>query len=289
MSIAKANDGLISPRAVERVVTGREVMEGAGVRITRVLTQDLQRRLDPFLMLDIFRSDNPDDYGAGFPAHPHRGFETVTFMVDGRMRHKDSAGHQGLVENGGVQWMTAGRGVIHSEMPEQENGMMEGFQLWLNLPASEKMCTPWYRDFSSGDLPKFTTEQGVKVTVIAGEIDDTKGAVQRAGTEPLFLDLEFPVGASFAAPLPAEFNAFVVVYRGSVGAGNTPLVQRQMAIFANQGEKIELKASERSRAILLAGRPLNEPIAQHGPFVMNTNAELHQAVADFNAGRLGEH
>ena len=161
MSMATHNDAAVSLRAVERVVTGHEVIEGAGVRITRVLTQDLQRRLDPFLMLDIFRSDNPDDYGAGFPSHPHRGFETVTFMVDGRMRHKDSAGHEGLVENGGVQWMTAGRGVIHSEMPEQENGMMEGFQLWLNLPASEKMCAPWYRDFSSDDLPKFTTDQGV--------------------------------------------------------------------------------------------------------------------------------
>ncbi len=275
-------------RAVERVVTGREVTEGAGVRITRVLTQDLQRRLDPFLMLDIFRSDDPRDYGAGFPSHPHRGFETVTFMVDGRMRHKDSAGHEGLVENGGVQWMTAGRGVIHSEMPEQENGMMEGFQLWLNLPASEKMCAPWYRDFTSGDLPAFTTDHGVKVTVIAGEIDGAKGAVRRPGTEPLFLDLALPAGATFTAQLPAEFNAFAVVYRGSVGAGDTLLGQRQMAIFANQGAVIELKANELSRAILLAGRPLNEPIAQHGPFVMNTTAQLHEAVADFNAGRLGE-
>lgn len=288
MSSATQTDTAVLLRAVERVVTGREVMEGAGVRITRVLTQDLQRRLDPFLMLDVFRSDNPDDYGAGFPSHPHRGFETVTFMIDGCMRHKDSAGHEGLVENGGVQWMTAGRGVIHSEIPEQENGMMEGFQLWLNLPASEKMCAPWYRDFSSGDLPKFATDQGVNVTVIAGQIDGTKGAVQRAATEPLFLDLEFPAGTSFTAPLPAEFNAFVVVYRGSVGVGDTLLSQRQMAIFANQGSSIALKATQPSRAILLAGRPLNEPVAQHGPFVMNTNAQLHQAVADFQAGRLGE-
>ena len=289
MSIAKQIDAPVSLRAVERVVTGREIMEGAGVRITRVLTQDLQRRLDPFLMLDVFRSDDPNDYGAGFPSHPHRGFETVTFMVDGRMRHKDSAGHEGLVENGGVQWMTAGRGVIHSEMPEQENGMMEGFQLWLNLPASEKMCAPWYRDFSGEDLPKFTTDQGVRVTVIAGEIGGVKGAVQRAGTEPLFLDLEFPAGATFTASLRPEFNVFVVVYRGSVGADNTPLRQRQMAIFANQCSAIALTATEPSRAILLAGRPLNEPIAQHGPFVMNTKAQLQEAVADFNAGRLGEH
>ena len=289
MSIAKQIDAPVSLRAVERVVTGREIMEGAGVRITRVLTQDLQRRLDPFLMLDVFRSDDPNDYGAGFPSHPHRGFETVTFMVDGRMRHKDSAGHEGLVENGGVQWMTAGRGVTHSEMPEQENGMMEGFQLWLNLPASEKMCAPWYRDFSGEDLPKFTTDQGVRVTVIAGEIGGVKGAVQRAGTEPLFLDLEFPAGATFTASLRPEFNVFVVVYRGSVGADNTPLRQRQMAIFANQCSAIALTATEPSRAILLAGRPLNEPIAQHGPFVMNTKAQLQEAVADFNAGRLGEH
>ena len=289
MSSSAQTGAPLALRAVERVVTGREVMEGAGVRITRVLTQDLQRRLDPFLMLDIFRSDNPEDYGAGFPSHPHRGFETVTFMVDGRMRRKDSAGHEGLVENGGVQWMTAGRGVIHSEMPEQENGMMEGFQLWLNLPASEKMCAPWYRDFSAGDLPKFTTEQGVKVTVIAGRINGIEGAVKRATTEPLFLDLEMPAGTTFTAPVPAEFNAFVVAYQGSVGAGNTPLRQRQMAIFANEGSAIVLKASEPSRAILLAGRPLNEPIAQHGPFVLNTNAQLHEAVADFQAGRLAAH
>ncbi|MBP6279646.1 MAG: pirin family protein [Rhodocyclaceae bacterium] len=289
MSSMMHTDTPLALRAVERVVIGREVMEGAGVRITRVLTQDLQHRLDPFLMLDVFRSDDPDDYGAGFPSHPHRGFETVTFMIDGRMRHTDSAGHEGLVENGGVQWMTAGRGVIHSEMPEQKNGMMEGFQLWLNLPASDKMCAPWYRDFGSGDLPKFTTDQGVNVTVIAGQVGSTKGAVQRAGTAPLFLDLEFPAGATFALPLTAEFNAFAVAYRGSVGAGDTLLGQRQMAIFANQGAAIELKANEPSRAILLAGRPLNEPIAQHGPFVMNTTAQLYEAVADFNAGRLGEH
>jgi quercetin 2,3-dioxygenase len=282
-------DGSVSLRSVERVVTGREVMEGAGVRITRVLDQDLQRRLDPFLMLDVFRSDNPDDYGAGFPSHPHRGFETVTFMVDGRMLHKDSAGHEGLVENGGVQWMTAGRGVIHSEMPEQENGMMEGFQLWLNLPATDKMRDPWYRDFRAGDLPTFTTEHGVKVTVIAGQLGGIEGAVRRSKTEPLFLDLDMPAGTSFTVPVPPGFNAFVVAYRGSIGAGETPLKQRQMAILANDGEAIALTASERSRAILLAGRPLNEPIAQHGPFVMNTTAQLHEAVADFHAGRLGEH
>lgn len=167
--------------------------------------------------------------------------------------------------------------------------MMEGFQLWLNLPAKEKMCTPWYRDFNAGDLPKFTTEQGVKVTLIAGKLEGVEGAVQRATTEPLFLDLEMPAGTTFTAPVPAEFNAFVVAYQGSVGAGNTPLRQRQMAIFANEGSTIVLQASAPSRAILLAGRPLNEPIAQHGPFVMNTNAQLHQAVADFQAGRLAAH
>jgi redox-sensitive bicupin YhaK (pirin superfamily) len=194
-----------------------------------------------------------------------------------------------LVENGGVQWMTAGRGVVHSEMPEQENGMMEGFQLWLNLPASEKMCAPWYRDFSSDDLPRVTTSEGVKVTVIAGEFNGVEGAVQRAMTEPLFLDLELPAGATFIAPLPAKLNAFVVAYRGSVGAGDTVLNHRQMAVFSNEGTAISLRATEPSRAILLAGRPLNEPIAQHGPFVMNTAAQLHQAVGDFHAGRLGEH
>src|SRR6476619_752878 len=182
------------PRGVERLIVGQPTSDGAGVKLTRVLTADLQRRLDPFLMLDAFGTDRPEDYIAGFPDHPHRGFETVTYMIAGRMRHRDSAGHEGLLQNGGVQWMTAGRGVIHSELPEQEDGRMEGFQLWLNLPAIDKMSAPWYRDIQSAELPEFTTAEGVKVRVIAGSSHGVAGAVQREVTQPLYLDLELPAG-----------------------------------------------------------------------------------------------
>ena len=277
------------PRRVERIVHGKETMEGAGVRIVRVLTQDLQRRLDPFLMLDNFRSDDPDDYVAGFPDHPHRGFETVTFMIDGRMRHRDSAGHEGLLENGGVQWMTAGRGIIHSEMPEQEDGVMEGFQLWVNLPAKDKMCPTWYRDFAAADLPRYTTPEGVAVQVLAGASGGVAGAVQREATEVLYLDLDLPSGTTFTQPLPPGHNAFVCVYRGKVSLGGTAVSRDEMAILTNDADAdgVRIVAEGAARAVLIAGRPLNEPIAQYGPFVMNTQAELQQAVVDYRAGRLG--
>ena len=184
-------------RSVERLVEGTPVTDGAGVRISRMLAQDLQRRLDPFLMLDVFRSDDPSDYLAGFPDHPHRGFETVTYMIAGRMRHRDNAGHQGLLETGGVQWMTAGRGIIHSEMPEQEQGLMEGFQLWLNLPTADKMVAPHYRDIQAGEIPEFVTAEGVTVRVIAGECRGQRGAIVRPVTDPLYLDLHFPAGGSY--------------------------------------------------------------------------------------------
>src|SRR4051812_25646660 len=186
-----------SARSVERLINGQFVMDGAGVKINRVLTQPLQRRLDPFLMLDAFGSDKPGDYIAGFPEHPHRGFETVSYMITGRMRHRDSAGHEGLITNGGVQWMTAGRGVVHSEMPEQEEGLMEGFQLWLNLPAKDKLAAPWYRDIPNAEIPRYTTEDGATVQVIAGTSHGVEGAVQREGTLPLYLDIELAAGARF--------------------------------------------------------------------------------------------
>lgn len=275
------------PRRVERVITGQPTSDGAGVKLVRVLTQDLQQRLDPFLMLDNFASDDPKDYGAGFPNHPHRGFETVTYMIAGRMRHRDSTGNEGLLQNGGVQWMTAGRGLIHSEMPEQEEGRMEGFQLWLNLPGKDKMREPWYRDIQSGDLPHFTTPEGVTVRVIAGESHGVTGAVQREHTEPLYLDLQFPEGgAEFAQPLPATHNAFVCVYRGTVEVGGQAVQPQRMAILANEGDGAVLRSSGPARALLIAGRPLREPIAQYGPFVMNTRDQLVQAVEDFNNGRL---
>ena len=277
-------------RAVERLVIGRATSDGAGVKLTRVLTQDLQRRLDPFLMLDAFGSDQPDDYIAGFPDHPHRGFETITYMIAGRMRHRDSAGHEGLLENGGVQWMTAGRGVIHSEIPQQEQGVMEGFQLWLNLPARDKMCLPWYRDFKVDDLPRFQTPQGAAVTVIAGASHGVQGAVTRDATAPLYLDVHLPAGASFAQSLPAGHNAFVYVYRGSVRIQGDDVPVQRMALLANdaQADGVVIEATEDARVLLIAGQPLKEPIAQYGPFVMNTQQEIYQALSDMRDGRLGE-
>jgi len=276
------------PRRVERLVAGQPTSDGAGVKLTRVLTHTLQQRLDPFLMLDAFGSDRPDDYIAGFPDHPHRGFETVTYMIAGRMRHRDSAGHEGLLENGGVQWMTAGRGVIHSELPEQEEGVMEGFQLWLNLPARDKMAAPWYRDFKNADLPAFTTDAGVQVTVIAGESHGVTGAVTREATAPLYLDLHLGAGSHFAQPLPAGHNAFVYVYRGAVTIAGQAVPVQRMAILANEGDGLRIEASEDAKALLIAGRPLREPIVQYGPFVMNTKEEIYQAVEDYREGRLGE-
>ena len=288
MNSFAAHEGVLRPRTVERLVTGKPTTDGAGVKLTRVLTQPLQRRLDPFLMLDAFGSDQPDDYIAGFPDHPHRGFETITYMIAGRMLHRDSAGHEGLLENGGVQWMTAGRGVIHSEIPQQQDGVMEGFQLWLNLPAQDKMCAPWYRDFAAAELPRLTTDAGVEVTVIAGESHGVTGAVTREQTAPLYLDLNLPAGARFAQPLAAGHNAFLYVYRGALEVGGETVPVRSMAILANAADSdgVAIEASADSRALLIAGRPLGEPIAQYGPFVMNTEQEIYQAVADYRAGRL---
>jgi redox-sensitive bicupin YhaK (pirin superfamily) len=280
------NTTVTQPRSVERLIAGRPTSDGAGVKLTRVLTQDLQRRLDPFLMLDAFGSDSADDYIAGFPDHPHRGFETVTYMLAGRMRHRDSAGHEGLLADGGVQWMTAGRGVIHSELPEQTEGRMEGFQLWLNLPAKDKMAAPWYRDIQSAEVPEWRGA-GVSARVIAGESHGVSGAVQREGTAPLYLDLHFEPGTAFDQPLPEGHNAFVYVYRGSLTIGAQPVPAQRMAILGTVGDGVRLAASaDGARAILIAGRPLKEPIVQYGPFVMNTQQEIVQAVEDFRAGRL---
>lgn len=280
-------------RGVERLVQGQDTQDGAGVRLTRLLSQDLQERLDPFLMLDAFGSNKPGDYMAGFPEHPHRGIETVTYMIAGRLRHKDSGGHEGLLQNGGVQWMTAGRGLVHSEMPEQEEGVMEGFQLWLNLPAKNKLCEPSYRDIQSDEVPELTTNSGVLVRVIASQSHGRHGAIQREQTEPLYLDLHFPntEGAVFEQAMSATHNAFVYVYRGGlevVQGDKTCVVPiKRMAILSNEGDGLVLRAQANTRAVLIAGNPLNEPIAQYGPFVMNTREELVQAVDDFRAGLMG--
>ncbi len=288
MKRVQSIDRISRSRTVESLVAGKATSDGAGVKLTRVLTQGFQHRLDPFLMLDAFGSDKADDYIAGFPDHPHRGFETVTYMIAGRMRHRDSAGHEGLLENGGVQWMTAGRGVIHSELPEQQAGVMEGFQLWLNLPAKDKMCAPWYRDFATGDLPRFGTDAGAEVTVIAGESHGVAGAVTREATAPLYLDIHLAAGGRFVQTLPAGHNAFLYVYRGEVEVAGSAIPVQRMAILSNDAEAdgVVVESARESRALLIAGHPLREPIAQYGPFVMNSEQEIYQALADYREGRL---
>ena len=288
MNAARTATTIRHSRTVEQLIVGKATSDGAGVKLTRVLTQSLHKRLDPFLMLDAFGSDNPDDYIAGFPDHPHRGFETITYMLAGRMRHRDSAGHEGVLEGGGVQWMTAGRGVIHSEIPQQESGVMEGFQLWLNLPARDKLCAPWYRDFAATELPRFVTDTGVAVTVIAGESHGVSGAVTRAATEPLYLDIHLPAGARFGQTLPPGHNAFLHVYRGEIAVVGTAVPAQRMAILANDPETdgVVIEAASEARVLLIAGQPLNESIAQYGPFVMNSEQEVYQALADYREGRL---
>lgn len=288
MQTTRKHEESHSSRQVEQLIAGVVTSDGAGVTLTRVLGQRLQRRLDPFLMLDAFGSDDPDDYIAGFPDHPHRGFETVTYMIAGRMRHRDSAGHEGLLETGGVQWMTAGRGVIHSEIPEQSEGRMEGFQLWLNLPRTHKMAQPWYKDFTHADLPRFLTDAGVAVTVIAGQSHGVSGVVHRETTAPLYLDVHLPAGAQFTQSLPADHNAFLYVYRGAVQVGERAIPLQRMAILTNDpdAQGVTMRAIDDARVLLVAGHPLREPIVQHGPFVMNTEQEIRQAVQDFRDGSL---
>ncbi|MDX8399962.1 MAG: pirin family protein [Gallionellaceae bacterium] len=275
-------------RTIERLVTGVATSDGAGVKLTRVLSGKLQQRLDPFLMLDAFGSDNPDDYIAGFPDHPHRGFETVTYMLAGRMRHRDSAGHEGLLDDGGVQWMTAGRGVIHSEIPEQEDGVMEGFQLWINLPAQRKMAEPWYKDYPSASIPEYSSAENVTVRVISGSSNGVDGVITREVTEPMYLDIHIPAGSEFSTAIAASHNAFIYVYRGALTVGDTQVESRHMGILSNtpEADGVTLKASEDTRVILLSAKPLNEAIVQYGPFVMNTQEEINQALDDFRNGRF---
>ena len=306
--------GVQHGRSIELKLSGQEVMDGAGVRIQRLLTQELQARLDPWLLLDVFRSDDPRDYLAGFPEHPHRGFETITYMLHGRMRHRDSAGHEGLLESGGVQWMTAGRGVIHSEMPEQQAGLMSGIQLWLNLPASDKLCAPWYRDFQAHELPRGSTAAGVELRVIAGSSHGLHGLVERPASQPLYLHLSLPPASHFSQPLGAELNACVVVLQGQleVVAGNTDtdaegagqqarhaehadasgrVSAGELAVLANtptaDGVELRNDADAPCEVLLIAGRPLHEAIVQRGPFVMNSEAEIRQAYLDYRQGRFG--
>jgi redox-sensitive bicupin YhaK (pirin superfamily) len=276
-------------RNVRQIVRGRPTSDGAGVKLTRVIGQPGLDMLDPFLMLDEFRSDRADDYIAGFPSHPHRGFETVTYMLAGRMRHGDNQGNSGLLTAGSVQWMTAGRGILHSEMPEQENGLMWGFQLWVNLPAKDKMTAPRYQDIAPEKIPEVQLAPGATARVIAGEAGGVTGPVQAAATAAVYLDVRIEHGAAVEIALPAGHNAFIYVYEGQarVGEGRGGELLRGDLGVLEQGDNVRIAAVEApARLILVAGRPLNEPVAKYGPFVMNTPQQIAQTIEDFRAGRF---
>ncbi len=277
---------MTNQRKVEQVVTGMPTTDGAGVELVRVIGQPKLMDLDPFLLLDAFRSDNPDDYIAGFPPHPHRGFETVTYLLDGRMRHKDSAGNEGVIEPGGIQWMTAGKGIVHSEMPEQENGLLEGFQLWINLPASHKMSVPAYQEHGADKIP-LEERAGSKVRVITGVTSlGTKGPVIQPLTSPLYLDVSLDANTQFSETLTATHNAFVYVMKGSLELDSTTLVRDQLAVLT-KGDIVKLYSTRNAaRFLLLAGKPLGEPVQRAGPFVMNTREELNQAYQDYQSGNF---
>jgi redox-sensitive bicupin YhaK (pirin superfamily) len=277
----------MTARTIERTVRGMKTSDGAGVKLTRVIGTPVLRRVDPFLMLDEFRSDDPNDYAAGFPDHPHRGFETITYMIAGRFRHKDNKGHEGLLETGGAQWMTAGRGIVHSEMPEQKEGLAAGFQLWLNLPARDKMCEPSYRDLQAEDIPRVDLGGGAEARVLAGRVGDVTGPIDGRDTEPVYVDVVLPAGTSATIPVPKGHHGFVYPFEGeSIVAGGKTLVRGELGVLAD-GDSVVLEAKGgATRALVVAGKPLGEPIAQYGPFVMNTAEELEQAVSDFRSGKF---
>ena len=284
----------MTPRTVQRVIPSLPTSDGAGVKLRRSLGQSPAARLDPFLMLDHFSTDNAADYIAGFPSHPHRGFETVTYMLDGHMLHEDHLGHAGDLKNGGVQWMTAGRGIIHSEMPQQEAGRMRGFQLWINLPAREKMKPAAYRNIEAPEIPVVLQADGGRVKVIAGTVTvdgrPVAGPIQGVSTDPLYLDVALPAGARFTQPIAAGYSAFVYVFEGSVAVGPAAAARTlgtHSAGVLTDGDAVELRGgAEGGRALLLAGRPLREAVVQYGPFVMNTPEEIEQAIRDYQNGEL---
>ena len=272
-------------RPILQLVPALGTSDGAGVSLRRSLGTPALRHLDPFLMLDHFGSENPDDYIAGFPDHPHRGFITFTYMLDGHMEHRDSLGNRGDLKAGGAQWMKAASGVIHSEMPRQVNGLMRGFQLWINLPAARKMGDPDYQEFAPADIPSLEAD-GARVRVLAGEHAGVAGAVRDPDTDVLYLDVDLPAGAAFQRPLPGGHNAFVYIYEGDGAVAGGPLAAHHLAVLG-PGDGFALTAGDAgARFILVAGRPIGEPIVQYGPFVMNTREEIEQAFADYRDGRL---
>lgn len=278
----------MSARPVVRSTRGVQTSDGAGVRLRRLIGGGgAIPSIDPFLMLDYFDSPNARDYIAGFPEHPHRGFETVTYMLSGRMRHRDNHGGEGVIEAGGIQWMTAGRGLVHSEMPEQSEGLMRGFQLWVNLPARLKMTAPGYQEHAAERMPVEERPDGVRVKVIAGSTSlGTRGPVTAEATDPRYFDIELPAGAEFVETLPADHAAFIVVHEGRIEIGGKQVEAVGLAELG-AGDQVTMRAADvPARALLIAGKPLREPVAWHGPFVMNTHEELVQAVEDYQAGRF---
>jgi redox-sensitive bicupin YhaK (pirin superfamily) len=288
-ALPRSDEASHADRHVTRIVRGRATSDGAGVKLTRVIGQPGLDMIDPFLMLDEFRSDSASDYIGGFPTHPHRGFETVTYMLAGRMRHGDNQGNSGLLTPGSVQWMTAGRGILHSEMPEQEDGLMWGFQLWVNLPASDKMTAPRYQDIAPERIPEITPASGVRIRVIAGSIGGVDGPVQGVATEPVYADVRIEANSTVELQLPAEHHGFAYAYEGqaNVGAGpNSGLVRGDLGVLS-AGETVTISTGDApAKLIVVAGKPLNEPVAKYGPFVMNTQQQIVQAVEDFRAGKF---
>jgi quercetin 2,3-dioxygenase len=273
-------------RKVIKVVRGMPTSDGAGVKLTRVIGQPALEALDPFLLLDEFRSDEGSDYVAGFPDHPHRGFETVTYMLAGRMKHGDHMGNVGLLRPGSVQWMTAGRGIVHSEMPEQENGLLWGFQLWVNLPAKDKMTAPRYQDIDPEKIPMVNAKDGVGIRVIAGKVGAVEGPVQGVATEPLYLDIMLPGQVAYGVRVPETHSVFAYVFEGDARIAGREIQRGELAVL-DDGDLVDLVAGdEGARLILVAGKPLREPIAKYGPFVMNTKQQIHEAIADYQAGRF---
>ncbi|GBO84039.1 MULTISPECIES: pirin family protein [Marinobacter] len=277
-------------RSLKQIIPALETSDGAGVRIKRSIGQQQNIRLDPFLMLDEFGSAEAADYIAGFPSHPHRGFETVTYMIEGHMLHEDHLGNRGDLRNGGVQWMTAGRGIIHSEMPQQEEGVMRGFQLWLNLPAAEKMTEAGYRDIQPEEIPEIVFEGG-KVKLIAGNMEIEgqlhEGSVADRSTQPIYADIHLESGASVTLPVPEGHNAMLYLYEGTANLADRALQRSAANILGDNGDRIALTAGESgTRLLLIAGKPIGEPVVQYGPFVMNTREEIEQTLRDYRDGRL---
>lgn len=283
---------LNGPKTIEKVVSGMATSDGAGVSLTRIIGQPDLTRLDPFLMLDFFGSDNPGEYIAGFPPHPHRGFQTVTYMLAGKMRHKDSVGNEGVIDAGGIQWMNAGRGIIHEEMPEQEEGLLQGFQLWVNLPAVDKMSAPNYQDIQPDSVPTVHSQDAV-IKVLAGEIDGVKGPVKTTAVPPTFLDIALRSGSS-EIDINSNEATFIYVYEGSltVNKGNASkesvLRDGELGVLSKTGTMLSVSTDKESKFIMVSGKPINEPVVQYGPFVMNTQQEIVQAFNDYQSGSLAK-